>query len=367
MFLLNSFEVGGTELNAIRTAERFDPARIKLSVAAFHMVGPLLPRYERLGIAVHHLRIPNLYGPGAWAEARRFAGIMRAGRIEVLHTHDVYCNIFGVPAGRLARVPGVLASRRWWKRVPRPGLLVPNRMAYALAHRVLVNSRAVGTMLEREERVPERKISMVPNFIEAGAFDQPAAATRQAWRAQRGIPDGALVLGSVGRLAAVKDNATFLKAAARVPGVHVVLVGDGPERAMLEGLAQALGLRDRVHFTGEQPNRPNLHHYFDVSVLCSLSEGFPNAMLEAMAAARPMVATPVGGVTDALVDGENGLLFPPGDVGALTAALMRLAEAPLRDRLGRAARDTASREYGELPVMQRLASLYAGLAGREAA
>lgn len=364
MFLLNSFEVGGTELNAVRTAERLNPARVELSVAAFRPEGPLLVRYQRLGIAVHQVSIPNLYGPAAWVEARRFARLMQSRRIEVLHTHDVYCNIFGVPAGRLAGVRGVMASRRWWKRVPRPGLLVPNRLAYALAHRVLVNSRAVGEMLHREERLPERKITVVPNFIEAEAFEVPAPGATSAWRAERGIPERAVLLGSVGRLAAVKDNATFLRAAARVEDVHVVLVGDGPERLMLEALSRDLGLSSRVHFAGEQPNRPNPHHFFDVSVLCSLSEGFPNSMLEAMAASRAVVATPVGGVTDALVDGENGLLFPPGDVDALAAAFSRIADPSLRARLGSAACGVARRDYGEEPVLHRLTSLYGELASR---
>ncbi len=371
MFLLNSFETGGTEMNAVRTAEGLDPARVRLSVAAFRPYGPLLPRYERLGIGVHPVRIPNLYGSAAMLEMVRFARYLRRERIEVLHTHDVYCNIFGAPAGRLAGLPGVLASRRWWKRVPKRGLLVPNRLAYALADKVLVNAAAVGHMLKSDERVSPSKIFLLHNFLEEEAFIDVGATERSEWRARLGLPAGALLAGSVGRLAAVKDNATLIRAIARIEasiGLHAVFVGDGPEHAMLESLAAALHVRERVHFLGEQPNRPNLHQLFDISVSCSLSEGFPNSLLEAMAAGKAVVATPVGGVPDALRHGANGLLFAPGNDVALAADLERLAsDRPRRDRLGGAARATARHGYARKIVLEQLVSLYEELAGRRVA
>jgi glycosyltransferase involved in cell wall biosynthesis len=330
----------------------------------------LRQRYEDHGVHIHPLNIRNLYGSGTWRELVRFADLIRRERIEVLHTHDVYCNIFGAPAGRLARVRGILCSRRWWKRVPRAGLLIPNRVAYGLAHRVLANSRAVATMLEREERVPARKISTIPNFVEDDAFDVPDRDVMTAWRTAHGVPLDALLFGVVGRLAPVKDNATLIRALAMVEPsfrAHVVLVGDGPERAMLVELARQLGLANRVHFTGLQANRPNPHQFFDISVLCSLSEGFPNSMLEAMAAGRPTIATPVGGITDALKDGVNGLLFPAGDAAALASRMEQLAGSPpLREELGEAGRTVARADYAAGPVLERLTTLYESLARRHA-
>ena len=369
MHLVNRLEVGGTELNAVRTAEQLDADRVNLEVAILGPDGPMLGRYKQLGIKIHRLSIRNLYGFAAMAEARRFAHLMRARQIEVLHTHDVYANIFGVPAGRLAGVRGVLASRRWWKRVPRRGLLPLNRIAYAMAHGVLVNTDAIGRMLCREELVSSSKITVVPNFLESAAF-QLTPRSHPAFRfAHRVVPEQAFVVGFVGRLNGVKDIPTLLQAMSLLPphiGAHLVLVGDGPERATLEGLVLSLGISSSVHFLGEQPARPSYHQYFDVSVLCSLSEGLPNSALEAMAVGRPLVASAVGGVPDIVRHEETGLLFQPGDPRQLADHIVDLARnREVRHRIGERARDFVANGYSAEPVLERLHALYLRLARRE--
>lgn len=369
MHLINRLEVGGTELNAVRTAELLDRARVELEVAILGPDGPVLERYERLGIPIHRLSIPNLYGFAAMAETRRFAQVMRARQIEVLHTHDVYANIFGVPAGRLAGVRGIVASRRWWKRVPRRGLLPLNRIAYAMADRVLVNTDAIGEMLRREEHVRAARISVVPNFLEPGAFELVPRSHPALRAAHAVVPQGAFVVGAVGRLNQVKDIPTLLRAVALLPadvGAHLVLVGDGPERASLEALAHSLGIFSGVSFLGEQAARPSFHQYFDVSVLCSVSEGLPNSALEAMAVGRPLVASAVGGVPDVVRHGETGFLFPAGDARELANHLLYLARNPAeRTRFGERAREHVARAYSADAVLEKLYALYAQLAGRD--
>ncbi len=364
MHLLNRMEIGGTELNALRTAELLDRSQVDLEVAILGPDGPLLERYEQLGIPIHRLSIRNLYGVGTMREARRFAAILRQRRIEILHAHDVYANIFGAAAGRLAGLPGVIASRRWWKRTPRRGLLPVNRVAYALSHRVVANTPAVARMLSEDERVPSTRVTVLPNFLEAAAFDP---APDGHWEREPGlaaIPRDALVVGAVGRLNAVKDLGTLIRAAAALPpSVHIVLVGDGPERGELQALVSALSLQDRVHFVGERPARPSFHHRFDISTLTSISEGLPNSVLEAMAAGRPVVASSVGGVPDLITHGETGLLFTPGDVAALAGHLARLAgDAQERERLGRQARDHVAAHYSADAVLSNLYHLYRDLA-----
>jgi len=360
VFVLNSFDIGGTELNAVRTAEAFDPARIALSVVAFHPDGPLRPRYDALGVPVDVVRLRNLYGVRALAQSWECAQRLRRRGVDVVHTHDVYCNIWGVPMGRLAGAK-VLASRRWWKRTPRRGLLALNRLAYQFAHRVLANSPSVADMLRREERVSPHKIETITNFLEPAAFARRSATALADARRGFGLPTDVWLVGIVARLAAVKDHATLLRAIAQVPaGVRLEagLVGDGPERATLERMATELGIRSRVHFLGELPPRPTTHEMFDISVLCSLSEGSPNSVLEAMAVARAVLATRVGGVADIITHDVNGLLVEPGDAHALAAALTRLAtDEPLRARLGAAAHETAT-GYTATRVVGQLTDLY---------
>lgn len=368
VFVLNSFDVGGTELNAIRTAEALDPARVALSVVAFHPDGPLRARYDALGVPVEVVRLRNLYGIGAIAQAWRCARRLRSRGVDVVHTHDVYCNIWGVLMGRLAGAR-VLASRRWWKRTPRSGLLAVNRMAYQFAHRVLANTPSVADMLRQDEGLSPEKVVTITNFLEPAAFERRTAAALADARRAFGLPVDVPLVGIVARLAAVKDHATLLRAIARLPSavrLHAVLVGDGPERQTLERLTTELGIHSRVHFLGELPSRPTAHELFDVSVLCSLSEASPNSVLEAMAVGRPVIASRVGGVADIITHEVNGLLVTPGDVDGFAAALTRLtSDRALQTRLGAAGREVAT-AFTAARVVGQLTALYTDLAGGSA-
>ena len=178
-----------------------------------------------------------------------------------------------------------------------------------------------------------------------------------------GIPEGSMVIGCVARLDPVKDHGTLLRAYARLarahPTVHLLLVGEGPQRPVLEREVAQLGLAGRVHFAGARSNRPNLHGLVDISVLTSQSEGFPNTIVEAMAAGRPVVATRVGGVPDAVEHGRTGLLVDPGDDEALAVALdALLTDEVKRATLGREARERARRLYHRDRVLPELEALY---------
>ena len=359
---IDGLGVGGTELNMVRTLEHLDRGRVEASVVALNAEGPLRARLDATGLPVHAFPIANLYGPRTMRQLVRLAGHFRAVGADVVHCHDIYTNAFGTIAARLAGVRLVIASRRWWNALPSRGLAVANRVGYRAAHRVLANSEAVGRLVEGEG-VPASRVFVLPNFLEDAAFEPAPHGWRDRLLAELGVPAGAAVVGLVARLSREKRIGDLLHAATRLArgdgAPHVVVVGDGGERPALEALAVELGIADRVHFAGHRANRPNLHALFDVSVLCSAREGFPNAVVEAMAAGRPVVATAVGGVPDAVVDGETGRLVPSGDPTALADALQALlVDVDLRDRMGRAARERARARYHERMVMPRLMALY---------
>ena len=369
LFCVDNLGIGGTELNAVRTAEALDPARVKLTVALIGADGELRARYERLGVAIHRFPLGTLRGRRTITEGRRFVRLLRDERIDIVHCHDMYSNVFGSVAGRLAGVGGVIVSRRWSNTLPDPALRAANGVAYRVGHRVLANSNAVAASLQADEGVGARRIAVVPNFVEEAAFAVPEAAGREAGRKALGVLPGESVIGIVARLARVKDHATLLRAfavvRARFPRARLVLVGDGPERRALEALAIELGVAEQVTFAGTRPNRPNPHHLFDLSVLSSVSEGFPNSVVEAMAAARPIVATRVGGTPDAIADGITGVLVPPEDPAALAAGIARVLEQPDNaSRMGLAAREAARTSYSQAAVLGRLLSLYEELARR---
>lgn len=365
-YCLDSFAIGGTELNAVRTAEALDPNRFELYVQHLKPDGPLRARYVQLGIPMAHLPIQNLYSLQTMSQGMRLAKLLQRWKVDIVHTHDLYSNIFAVPWARLCGRCSVIASRRWWKMVPRPGLLTLNRLSYSLADCVLANSNGVSRMLAREEKVPPDKIVEIPNFLEEQAFETLDEALRLAQRRAWGVPDGVFVIGMVARLAPVKNHALLLRAAALLDSrFHFLLIGDGPSRTELEGLVQQLRIESRVHFAGEVISARNLHQFFDVSVLCSLSEGFPNSVIEAMAAGKPLVATPVGGVPDVVTDGVTGILVPVDDPAPLAGVLRMLEGDPLlRIRFGETGREKVRRKYCQNLVIERLSALYESVADR---
>lgn len=368
-YFIDSMAIGGTELNAIRTAERLDRERFELSVFCHRPEGPLRARYDAAGIPVHPVPVTSYASLGAMRRAWAVARQLRAGGVDIVHTHDRYTNIFGGLAARLAGTPAVIASRRWWEAMPRSLYRSANRRAYRAATCVLANSPAVGRLLVEHDHVPADKVTVVPNFVDEDAFRPPAEAERARLLGELGIPAGALLVGIVANLRPVKDHATLLRAFARLPpeidgrATHLVLVGGGPAHAELEQLAGTLGLEARVHLAGQRPPLPNLHHLFDVSVLCSVHEGFPNSVTEAMAAGRAVVATAVGGVPDAVEERRTGLLVPPGDPARLAEALLALlTSASDRERMGALGRRVAEERFGARQVLTELESLYRRLA-----
>lgn len=371
-FCIDNMNVGGTELNALRTARLLLREGVDLRVFSLSDRGPLLEQYRELGVPVHALPLGRLYGLQALLRGRELMGLVRRHRVQVVHAHDFYSNIF---AGPWARSGGAafIASRRWWEGPERRSQRWANRAGYVLAHRVLANSPGVAELLVREERVRRTSIVVVPNFLDDAAFGDPPAVWVDEFAAELGLPAERLVVGIVASLQPIKDHGTLLRAVALLAEefstLHAVLVGpDLGEQAPLAALARELGIADRVHFAGLRPQHPSPHHLFDVSCLTSVSEGLPNSLLEGMAAGRPVVSTRVGAVADAVVDGVTGWLVEPRDPPAVAQRLRALFLDPeLRRTAGDAARERARTEYSSSAAMLRLLTLYRSLTGERAA
>jgi glycosyltransferase involved in cell wall biosynthesis len=362
-YCIDSFNIGGTELNAVRTLEALDLHRFTVTVFHFHATGPLRARYEALGVPLVHLSIGPLYTLRTAVQGVRFLHLLHRRGIEVVHTHDLYTNIFAAPWARLAGCR-VIASRRWLDASPRAGLLPLNRWSYRFAHRVIANSALTARLMVSEERVPATRVVEMPNFVEEHAFQRLPAEARSARRRSWGVPAGSFVVGTVARLAPVKNQAMLLRALPHLAAdVHLVLIGEGPTRTALEDLARKLNVDTRVHFTGQIVEPTNLHQFFEVSVLCSRSEGLPNCVIEALAARCPVIATPVGGVPEVIVDRQTGLLVPVDEPETLAARVDELRrDARLRWRLSEAGVARVRTRYHQSAVIGQLGALYEDLA-----
>jgi glycosyltransferase involved in cell wall biosynthesis len=367
--VLDNLNTGGTELNAVRTAERLDRDRFDVSFLCLQPEGPLRARLDAAGVPVHDFRVSGLLSADAVRRGWEVRSLMRQGPIAILHAHDPYANVLSVPWGRLAHRGAVIASHRWWRSVHRRRLRVANRLAYRLAHRVLANSPAVGELVIREEGVPRERLVVIPNFVDEAAF-QPLPTNRRAeLRAQVGLGPDDFAIGVIANLYPVKAHSTLLNAAARLafdwPEVRFVLIGEGSERPGLVQQAAAAGIADRVLMPGRLAHEPGVPGILDIAVLTSREEGFPNFVVEAMAAGRPVVATAVGGVPDAVEHGVTGLLVPEGDDQELANALISLLrDRTARERMGTRGAERARQLYHVDVVLGELQSLYQDLALR---
>lgn len=263
---------------------------------------------------------------------QHLADLVRRERIDVLHCHGYGSTNFGRIAGRLTKRPVIVHEHMIDGAMP-GYQRIADRMLSASTDRAIAVSAAVADFLEKDRAVRRDRITVVPNGIPDDSF-LPHPETIPLLRAELDIPDGHTVVGTVGRLHPVKGHDTFLRAAAEVvasrPNTSFVIVGDGSELFPLEDLATELGIRDRVRFAGYRTDVAALIAMFDVLVVASLSEGFALTAAEAMAQAKPVVATRVGGIPEVVADGVTGRLVPPSDPSSMGKAILEVLANPQR-------------------------------------
>lgn len=333
--------MGGAETQLLQLARLLlEHGRYGVRMATLDRSGVLWEEARRLQLGeIHEYPLRSFYDRNMLAQARRFAAYLRAERIAVVHTEGFYTNIFGMAGAALARVPARIAFRGETGGFRTPRQLFAERCAYRLAHVVHANSEAVRRQLIAEG-VPARKIETVYNGLDLARVTPGSDAPRAATLARFNLPIDAgrkFVTIVANMRHAVKDHPTFLRAAARVraavPEAAFVLAGEGELSDGLKALAAELGLGRDAHFIGrcEREQIAELLSVSDACVLSSTAEGFSNSILEYMAAARPVVATDVGGAREAIAEGESGYLVAAGDDAAMAARLVEL----LRDE-GRA-------------------------------
>ncbi|MEA2703770.1 MAG: hypothetical protein QOD63_1715 [Actinomycetota bacterium] len=186
-----------------------------------------------------------------------------------------------------------------------------------------------------------------------------------AFRRRLGIGPATPLIGTVGRLVPIKDISTLLRVMTRLPEAHLAVVGDGELRPQLEGEASDIGVADRVHFVGwvtDMTEMAGVLADVDAVALTSRNEGTPVSLIEAAAAARPAVATDVGGVSRVVADGVSGYLAPPGDVDRIAGLLQSLlADPAARRRMGDAGRRLAANRFGQERLLADIRDLYTGL------
>ncbi len=289
--------------------------------------------YWRLWRTLRRLRPALVHSRNLAALETQLLGLLMPGvkRVHGEHGRDVH------------DLDGSNPKYRWMRRLLQP-----------LIHRFIAVSRDLETWLVQQVGIPSRKVTHIYNGVDHARFISGAGGAAALLPEAFLPPSGALVLGTVGRLAAVKDQALIIRALSVMldaqpalrERLRCIMVGDGPMRGALEVAIAEAGLGDVVWLTGDRDDVPALIGCMDLFLLPSLGEGISNTILEAMASGLPVIATDVGGNPELVAQGITGMLFPVGDANALADAILRLdAQPELRARMGKAARARARADF----------------------
>lgn len=334
---MTSFEPGGTERQMIELLRRLDRNRWAVHVACFRAAGTWFNRVAEVAASVAEFPVTTFRSPAAARHMWAFARWCREKRIAIVHTTELYSNIFGLPGAALANVPVRIGNRREINPDKSASQIAMQRAAYGVAHKIVANSRAAADRL-LSERVPARKVAVVSNGLDFDQYEPPHARPKLR------------KVVAVANLRPEKGHDVLMDAAVEVlrryPDAQFELVGGGPGLQPLLARAEARGMLHAFTFLGHRDDVPARLADADIFALPSRSEAFPNAVLEAMATGLPIVASGVGGILELIDEGKTGLLVPPGDAHALADRLCRLMNDPaFASRLGGAARAEAHARY----------------------
>ena len=346
LHLIQRFYVGGAVRQFIERL-RAHPRGFEPVVGSLEISGGNLADFRALGLGEPHL-FPirgSLARPNTAVQVLRIARLIRRRGVRIVHGTDFVTNFLGLLAARLA------GARMVVNRVDlgheRPGFGPLRRrvekLVSARADVVCANAEAVARLCISQEGCSPERVVVVRNGIDLRRFDELAA------RAAEGpVPEGGPIVAVVANLWPVKDHRTLIEAAAlvqrRIPDVRFALVGDGPERDHLQRLIGELGLRDAVHLLGTRYDVPAILARSSAFCLPSRAEGLSNAIMEAMAAALPVVATDAGGNAELVRHGSTGFVVPIGDAASMAARLVDVLSDPrLARQMGRRGRAVADR------------------------
>ena len=362
LHVCDKFGVAGSSIHGVSRLfswwfPRYDRHRYEPSLMGLKRPEPASERLREQGIDVEHL------GRGRF-DPRILTDLVRAGHrrnARILHVHGYAAADFGRLAAR--RLGAALVLHEHFADPSLPGYqALADRLLAPLTDRAIAVSGSTRDFLIRERHVPAERVRLIWNGAPLDEFAPRGPERRGAVRRELGLPEEALVVGSIGRLNEQKGHRYLLAAAAPVfaalPEARLVIAGDGDQAPALRAQAEALGIAGRVAFTGHRNDVPALLEAFDVFCISSTYEGTPLTLFEAMAAAKPIVSTAVDGCREVLADGRTGLLVPPRDTEALGQALTRLlADQTLRASLAEAARRDSAR-YDIRECVLRMQSLY---------
>ncbi len=329
--LIGSFHQGGSERQAVQLCRLLkDDATYRVFAGTLDSEGSLRNEIDELDLGeIPEFKLNSFYDANFFRQVNSCASFIKENKIQIVQTHDFYTNIFGMAAAFYARVPVRIAAKRETLSKTNKQMLF-ERQAFRLAHKVLTNADAVKEFLVKSG-VPEKKLVTIHNGLDLDRLKPSPDQNREQILREFGLPtavDFQFVTIVANLRSDVKNHEMFLRAAKttaeQVENVGFVMVGEGELIDSLKKFSSDLGIGERTHFTGRCSKIAEVLSISNVCVLSSRSEGFSNSILEYMAASKPVVATNVGGASEAVIDGETGFLVDSDDDAAMADRLVEL-------------------------------------------
>lgn len=369
LHVITSLDVGGAQKHLLSLVTGLRRRGHVADVAFFKnpsMAGP----FAKSGATLYDLSARGTFSPML---VPRLASILKQGRYDVVHTHLLKADSYGTLAGVLAGTSVRIASKHNDERaLLKPAVAIVHGLISRMDRRVVVLSDYVGRYVAGVGRVDPRRITRIYYGLPAASAAAPEAGPQL--RAELGIPPEAPLAATVGRLTEQKGLLYLLEAMALVrqqfPEARLLVVGDAQDgrEEYKQELLQArtrLGLEDAVLFTGVRDDVPAVMQAIDIFVMASLWEGFGLVFLEAMAAAKPIVATRVSAIPEVVDEGVTGLLVPPRDPKALAEAMVSLLADRKRGRsMGQAGLLRLQERFTEERMIDEIEQLYLALRRR---
>lgn len=362
--LIGSFNQGGSERQAVQLVKLLcQEAEFNVHLAVMTNEGPLFREVENLELPLVEFPLTSFYDANMLRQVRACAKYLREKKIDVIHTHDFYTNIFGMLAARLARTKGRVASKRETDGMRSVTQKAMEKNAYHFAHSIVVNAAAIKHHLT-DRGVRESKIEIIHNGLDFARLAPDAKLTDNEKRVMLGVPRDKRLITIVANLRhSIKNIPMFLRAARIVcDTVHdaaFVVAGEGELTDEMRALAADLGISENVYFIGRCAEVPDLLSVSYAGVLSSTSEGFSNSILEYMTAGLPVVATDVGGAAEAIDEDETGFLVESNDHSAMAARLNELLKNTYKaERFGAQGKEKVLREFSLERQLEKTRALY---------
>jgi glycosyltransferase involved in cell wall biosynthesis len=365
-YVIKSMGVGGSQTHLTQVLRFLDRSRFDPVLYCLSGEGALLDTVRSLGVPVMApaARL-GFKGPALLLRIAALARAFHQQRADIVHNYLLRANLVGSLGARLARVPVVLCSKRGCHE-RRGFALVSAKIGNRLAHCVSVNARAVREFVHANEGCAREKMIVIPSGIDTTRFRPLPGAD---CKAQFGLPANKPIVGAVTRMRVVKGVEEFIRGMRLLrdtrPDVHAVMVGEVTLDEKLQSLVRSLRLEDHLTLLGPCRNMPEVYSTFDVFVLSSHGEGMSNALLEAMAMEKPVVATDVGGTGEVVRHRQSGLLVPAKEPAALASAINEVLSHRARAlEMGRTGRRIVEEVFSAQAMVRRMEHLYFELAVR---